>query len=150
LPTLLESVRKKPGGKENEVERTPNLVDGEEGSFRFRFDFVRTARSCSRKTTLVGLPNLHAATECGLSIEGYALPFGDQATYAAAADEPMAEFWTSNWGAASAESRFSPGQAASIAHTTGRQIVGAESFTSDETERWDFTRPPSKPWVIRS
>jgi hypothetical protein len=28
-----------------------------------------------------------------LSIEGYDLPFGDEATYTARADEPMSEFW---------------------------------------------------------
>jgi hypothetical protein len=136
LPTLLESVRKKPGAKENEVERTPNLVDGEEGSFRFRFDFVRTRAELLSENYVGRLAEFARRNGMRLSIEGYVLPFGDQATYAAAADEPMAEFWTSNWGAASAESRLSARQASSIAHTTGRQIVGAESFTSDETERW--------------
>ena len=49
----------------------------------------------------------------------------------------MAEFWTAREGN-SGESRFTPKLASSIAHTTGRQIVGAEAFTSAESERWEL------------
>jgi hypothetical protein len=136
LPTLLETVRKKPEGKENEIVRTPNLVDGEEGSFRFRFDFAKTRAELLAENYVGRLAGFAHTNGMRLSIEGYLLPFGDQATYAAAADEPMAEFWTSGWGLASPEARYSPRQASSVAHTTGRQIVGAEAFTSDEGERW--------------
>ncbi len=66
-----------------------------------------------------------------LSIEGYTAP-ADELAYAAQADEPMAEYWSSPM--------YSAGETvplmASAGHTNGRNIIGAESFTADSNEKW--------------
>jgi hypothetical protein len=67
-----------------------------------------------------------------LSIEGYDLPFGDEATYTARADEPMSEFWATGGNQNEAKGR----QMASVAHIMGERIVGAEAFTSNDHEQW--------------
>jgi hypothetical protein len=53
-------------------------------------------------------------------------------TLGSAADVPMCEFWAKGYGF---NTDFSCFEAVSIAHTLGRPIVAAESFTSDG-ERW--------------
>ncbi len=52
-------------------------------------------------------------------------------TLGTAADVPMGEFWL--YGFNTAHSLI---EAAGIAHTNGRTIVAAESFTSDDREAW--------------
>ena len=69
-----------------------------------------------------------------LSIEGYHLPFGDEALYTAAADEPMSEFWATGGNENEAMAR----QMASVAHIMGKTIVGAEAFTAGDNEQWRF------------
>jgi hypothetical protein len=63
------------------------------------------------------------------------LPFGDEATYTARADEPMSEFWATGSKLNEAKGR----QMASVAHVMGEKIVGAEAFTSGNSENWKFT-----------
>jgi hypothetical protein len=66
-----------------------------------------------------------------LTIEAYGEPADDLA-YGGRADEPMGEFWA--W------ERFrhswSCPEMASAGHTYGRQIIGAEAFTSSSAEKW--------------
>jgi hypothetical protein len=52
-------------------------------------------------------------------------------TLGSAADVPMGEFWLHGFNTAHAVV-----EAAGIAHTGGKTVVAAESFTSDDTEAW--------------
>ena len=52
-------------------------------------------------------------------------------TLGAVADVPMCEFWLYGF-----DTAYSVIEAAGIAHTCGRAIVAAESFTSDDREAW--------------
>jgi len=69
-----------------------------------------------------------------LTIEGYDLPFGDEATYTQRADEPMSEFWATGGNQNLTRGR----QMASVAHIMGEKVVGAEAFTSGDSEQWKF------------
>ena len=64
-----------------------------------------------------------------LSIEAYGGPC-DDVTYGGRADEPMGEFWI---GGGAWETLK---MMASSAHIYGRPILGAESFTANDRERW--------------
>lgn len=66
-----------------------------------------------------------------LTIEAYNGPADDMA-YAGQSDEPMGEFW--QWPKFVLAETCT--EMASAAHTYGKQIVGAEAFTSRDTERW--------------
>ena len=70
-----------------------------------------------------------------LSLEGYDLPFGDEATYTERADEPMTEFWATG---SNKNVVTMARQMASVAHVMGRRIVGAEAFTSGDHEQWKY------------
>ncbi len=66
-----------------------------------------------------------------LTIEAYGEP-ADDMEYAGQCDEPMGEFWAwSKFGAASSVTEM-----ASAGHTYGKPIIGAESFTSNNKEKW--------------
>ena len=66
-----------------------------------------------------------------LSIEAYGGPFADL-PYAGRADEPMCEFWMEPFGMAMETCK----EMSSAAHTYGKPIVGAEAFTSMDSEKW--------------
>ena len=61
-------------------------------------------------------------------------------TLGTAADVPMGEFWLHGYH--TAHSVF---EAAGIAHTGGKIVVAAESFTSDDTEAWRAHPASMKP-----
>jgi hypothetical protein len=60
---------------------------------RFRWDFQQTLAELLAENYVGRLAKLSHQHGLRLSIEGYDLPFGDEATYTARADEPMSEFW---------------------------------------------------------
>ena len=66
------------------------------------------------------------------------MPFGDEFTYTARADEPMTEFWTATKSGQNETWRKAE-EMASVAHVYGHAIVGAESFTSGDGEKWKLT-----------
>ena len=117
--------------------RHPFNVDGKLAE-RFRWDFQQTISELLAENYSGRLAEL--AHEHGLrySIEGYNLPFGDEYTYAARADEPMSEFWTRT-GPGLNETWRKAVQMASVAHVYGHPIVGAEAFTSGDFEMWKLT-----------
>ena len=102
---------------------------------RFRWDFDQTISELLAGNYVGRLAELAHEHGLRLSIEGYHLPFGDEATYTARADEPMSEFWATGGNENEAMAR----QMASVAHVMGDQIVGAEAFTSGDNEQWKFT-----------
>jgi hypothetical protein len=99
---------------------------------RFHWDFAQTISELLAENYVGRLAELAHQHGLRLTLEGYNLPFGDEATYTQRADEPMTEFWATGGNENQAKGR----QMASVAHIMGKRIVGAEAFTSDDTERW--------------
>ncbi len=112
---------------------TGRIVESREVSERFLWDLRRTAQELVIERHAEHLRALGRRHGFGLSIEPYDMnPAGDM-TLGGVADVPMGEFWSRGRGF---ESAFSCIEAASVAHTTGRPIVGAEAFTADASEAW--------------
>lgn len=104
-------------------------VDSVEISERFLWDLRRTAQELVVANHLEYLRELGRRHGLLLSCEPYDMnPAGDL-TLAACADVPMAEFWSKGYGFAT---EYSAVQAVSIAHTGGRNVIGAEAFTSHQ------------------
>lgn len=99
---------------------------------RFRWDFAQTRSELLAENYVGRLAELAHQHGLRLSIEGYDLPFGDEALYTAPADEPMSEFWATGGHQNAAKGR----QMASVAHIMGNNIVGAEAFTANDHEQW--------------
>jgi hypothetical protein len=110
--------------------------DNEEMTRRFRWDFEQTISELLAENYVGRLATLAHEHGLRLTVEGYDLPFGDEGIYSASADEPMGEFWTSTAAWAKGFNEHKGIQMASVAHTMGKTVVGAESFTSDEKEKW--------------
>lgn len=109
---------------------------------RFVWDYQQTIAELLAENYSGRLAELAHQHHMRLTIEGYDLPLGDEATYTARADEPMSEFWTQS----SSPVNLRKGrQMASVAHIYGHTIVGAESFTSGDNEKWKL-----HPAVIKS
>ena len=108
-------------------------IGQEEISRRFRWDFDETISELLAENYVGRLAELAHRHGMRLTLEGYNLPFGDEATYTDHADEPMTEFW-----ATGAVENEKGRQMASVAHVMGRKIVGAEAFTSGDNEQWKF------------
>jgi hypothetical protein len=105
------------------------VVDSVEVSERFLWDLRRTAQELVIENHALRLKELGRRHGMALSIEPYDLnPAGDLAL-GGVADVPMCEFWSKGYGFASEYSCF---EAVSAAHTMGRPIIGAESFTSHQ------------------
>jgi hypothetical protein len=99
---------------------------------RFRWDYRQTISELLAENYVGRLAELSHAHGMRLSIEGYDLPFGDEARYTQRADEPMSEFWATGGNQNAAKGR----QMASVAHIMGVKVVGAEAFTADDNEQW--------------
>ncbi len=98
---------------------------------RFLWDLRQTAQELVLENHAYRLKELGRRDGFRLSIEPYDMtPLADM-TLGTAADVPMGEFWL--YGYHTAHSVF---EAAGIAHTGGKNVVAAESFTSDDTEAW--------------
>lgn len=112
-----------------------HLVVGDAATARrFRWDYAQTISELLAQNYVGRLAELAHQHGLRLTIEGYNLPFGDEATYTAAADEPMSEFWATGGNENEAKGR----QMASVAHIMGDKVVGAEAFTSGDNEQWKF------------
>jgi len=130
LPDVTEPILLK--GDNQVAEKVLCCVGDQATAARFRWDFQQTISELLAENyvgRLAGLAHKHGLR---LSIEGYNLPFGDEATYTARADEPMSEFWATGGDENQAKGR----QMASVAHIMGERIVGAEAFTSGDSEQW--------------
>lgn len=131
-PNLLEEFRQRRG-----YNLTPWLIaltggpalDSVELTNRFRADFKRTQSELVCENYAGTLRKLANRQALHLSIEAYGPDGGflNPLDYGAAADLPMAEFWLRRWDAWHLNS---PRLLASAAHTTGKPLVGAESFTA--------------------
>ena len=92
---------------------------------RFLWDLRQTAQELLVENYAGGLSEYAHRHGFGLSIEPYDMNPAADLTLGTVADLPMGEFWANTY-----DSSFSCIEAASIGHTMGRPIVGAESFTS--------------------
>ena len=137
LPCVMDATREKVNNKA--TTRYAHNLDSEATAARFRWDFAQTISELLAENYSGRISELAHQHGLRYSIEGYELPFGDQFTYTARADEPMTEFWWNGpkFNAGNLDTRAA--QAASVAHIYGRAIVGAEAFTAHENERWKAT-----------
>jgi hypothetical protein len=113
------------------------VVDSREVSERFLWDFRETACQLLLENYAGHFRELANRKGLRLSIEAYDGTC-DDLRYAGRADEPMTEFWRSIYSGLPL-SDLSEGMA-SAAHIYGKQILGAEAFTS---ARGDFLDHPA-------
>ncbi len=102
-----------------------------EASERFLWDLRQTANELVLENHARRLKERGRRDGFCLSIEPYDMTPCADMSLGAVADVPMGEFWLSGFHTAHAVF-----EAAGIAHTNGRTIVAAESFTSDDREAW--------------
>ena len=98
-------------------------------SDRFLWDLRQTVSDLVVENYAGHMQQLARQHGLKLSIEAYGGPC-DDLPYAGRADEPMCEFWIGG-GAFSTIKEM-----ASAAHTYGKRILGAESFTAADQEKW--------------
>lgn len=119
---------------------TGRVVDTEEMTERFLWDLRQTAQElviANHATRLKALGRLHGLS---FSIEPYDMNPTADLSLGAVADVPMGEFWwegrDTRPGIDNVVATYSVIEAASIAHTGGKNLVGAEAFTSKPGEDW--------------
>jgi hypothetical protein len=121
-------------------------VESAEISERFLWDLRRTVQELIVENHARYLGELGRRDGFGLSIEPYDMnPLADM-TLGTAADVPMGEFWL--YGFHTAHSVI---EAAGLAHTNGKRIMAAESFTSGSEEAWQAYPGSVKPlgdWAL--
>lgn len=127
LPLLSNITGIKTGGADSRW-----TISDKKTADRFRWDYQQTVSELLAENYVGRLAELSHEHGMRLSIEGYNLPFGDEATYTARADEPMSEFWATGGNENQSKGR----QMASVAHVMGQKIVGAEAFTAGDNEAW--------------
>jgi hypothetical protein len=110
---------------------TGRIVGSLEISERFLWDLRQTANELVLANHAGHLKELGRRHGFGLSIEPYDMTPCADLSLGAAADVPMGEFWLYGF-----NTFHSVIEAVSVAHTCGRPVVGAESFTSLDTEKW--------------
>ncbi|MCX6143675.1 MAG: glycosyl hydrolase [Ignavibacteriales bacterium] len=110
---------------------TGRIVESPEVSERFLWDVRQTAQELVLQNHALHLKELGRRNGFGLSIEPYDMMPCSDMSLGAAADVPMCEFWLYGF-----NTSFSVLEATSIAHTNGKRIVAAESFTSLPEEHW--------------
>ncbi len=110
---------------------TGQVVTSVEASERFLWDLRQTVQDLILEQHAHHLKKLGRQHGFGLSIEPYDMTPCADMSLGSVADVPMCEFWLHGF-----NSTYSVLEATSIAHTCGRPIVAAESFTSDDSERW--------------
>ncbi len=108
---------------------TGRVVGSLEKSERFLWDLRQTISDLVLENYAGHLRTLARQHGMQLSIEAYGGPC-DNAPYAGRSDEPMGEFWIGGSALSTCK------EMAAAAHTYGKTIVGAESFTAGDQERW--------------
>jgi len=115
------------------------VVDSVEISERFLWDLRETAQSLVLANHMGVLRERGKQDGLSLSIEPYDLNPASDLSLGGAADVPMGEFWSKGYGY---NTEYSVIEAVSAGHTNGRPVIGAESFTADDRDRW-FQHPNS-------
>ncbi len=107
------------------------IVGDREITERFLWDLRQTAQDLLLMNHAQHLKELGRRNGLSLSIEPYDMTPCADMTLGGIADVPMCEFWMYGF-----NTSFSVLEATSIAHTNGKKIVAAESFTSGDEEHW--------------
>ncbi len=108
---------------------TGRVLGSLERSERFLWDLRQTVSDLIVENYAGRLASLAREHGMRLSIEAYGGPCDDM-PYAGVCDEPMGEFWIGGSALTTCK------EMASAAHTTGKNITGAEAFTAGDQERW--------------
>ena len=112
---------------------TGRVVGSNEVSERFLWDVRQTAQELVIENHVGRIRDYAHKNGMYFSIEPYDLNPCSDLELGSVADVPMCEFWSKGYGF---PSEFSCFEAVSIAHTRGRPVVGAESFTALPGEDW--------------
>jgi hypothetical protein len=137
-PLMREEFKKRRGY--DPLPYLPNVITNESAhtiadpalADRFKWDYDQTCSELLADNYVGQLAKRAHEHGLRLTMEGYDLPFGDEAPYTARVDEPMSEFWTGGGNQNERKAR----QMASVAHVMGQKVVGAEAFTSGDSEQW--------------
>ena len=108
---------------------TGRLVDSAEVSERFLWDLRQTISELVVENYAGHMRELAHAAGLRFTVEAYGAPC-DSIPYAGASDEPMGEFWVPNGAMETCRGMASAG------HVYGKRIIGAESFTAGNQEKW--------------
>ena len=111
---------------------TGRVIDSAEVTERFLGDLRQTVSDLIVENYAGEFRRLANQDGMRISIEAYYNGPMDEMTYGGQADEPMAEFWS--WPRFNLD--YNTIEMASVAHTYGRKILGAEAFTAFDPERW--------------
>ena len=109
------------------------VVDTPEVSERFLWDIRQTASELVCENQAQRLRQRAQQYGLSLELEPYDLNPSADLDLGATADVPMAEFWTRT--PTSPPTDFSLAEAASVGHTQGHKIIGAEAFTANMDEQ---------------
>ncbi len=109
------------------------VVDSVNISERFLWDVRRTAHELVIANHVGTIKRRADQYGLGLSLEPYDLNPTADLDLGAAATEPMGEFWSKGFGY---NTEYSCIEAVSVGHTNGKKVIGAESFTADDGDRW--------------
>jgi hypothetical protein len=109
------------------------VVDNPEVSERFLWDIRQTASELVCQNQARRLRERGQRYGLALALEPYDLNPSADLDLGATADIPMAEFWSKTPHPPPTD--FSLAEAASVGHTQGRKVIGAESFTAAMDER---------------
>jgi len=126
---------------------TGRVLDDLEISERFLWDFRQTVSELLAENYAGELRKLANKKGLKLTIEAYDGNPSQDLTYAAQADIPTAEYWTSPPYALS----YACVEMASAAHVYGKPIVACEAFTAMDSEKWlghPFAIKPFGDWAF--
>jgi hypothetical protein len=110
---------------------TGRVVQSREISERFLWDLRQTVSDLLVKNYAGKMREMAEKDGLRLSIEGYDAPC-DEMAYAGQSDEPMGELWSWPWGRDADQTT----EMTSAAHIYGKRIVGLETFTANNKEKW--------------
>jgi hypothetical protein len=108
---------------------TGRVVDSAEVSERFLWDLRQTISELVAENYAGHMRELAHAAGLRFTVEAYGAPC-DSIPYGGASDEPMGEFWSPSGAMETCRGMASAG------HVYGKRIVGAESFTAADQEKW--------------
>jgi len=108
---------------------TGRVIGSLEISERFLWDLRQTVSELVIENYAGHFRELAHTAGMRFTVEAYGAPC-DSIPYAGESDEPMGEFWTPSGAIETCKAMASAG------HVYGKRIVGAESFTSADQEKW--------------
>jgi hypothetical protein len=108
---------------------TGRVVDSAKVSERFLWDLRQTISDLVVENYAGHMRDLAHAAGLRFTVEAYGAPC-DSIPYGGVSDEPMGEFWTPSGAMETCRGMASSG------HVYGKRIIGAESFTSGDQEKW--------------